>query len=87
MCVHSKDKRIRASAIAVLSKHGGREARYWLEQGIKAKEVCVRLATAVLLPELDQCEYPDLFVLAQHDSNPEIRRFASKVSRIKSGRS
>jgi len=76
----SEDKRVRAAATAALAKHGGAEARTWLERGLKDPETCVRFAVAAVLPEVDPVEYREIFELALYDPNPEIRRRARTLT-------
>ena len=49
----SKNKRIRASALAALAKHASDDAERWFERGLKDPETCVRMEVARLLPMLD----------------------------------
>jgi hypothetical protein len=76
----SEDKRVRAAATAALAKHGGADARTWLERGLKDPETCVRFAVAAVLPEVDPVEYREIFELALYDPNPEIRRRARTLT-------
>ena len=74
----SKNKRIRASALAALAKHASDDAERWFERGLKDSEACVRMEVARLLPILDRIEYQELFDIARHDPNPEVKRSAKK---------
>ncbi len=74
----SKDKRIRASALAALAKHTLDDAERWFERGLKDPEACVRMEVARLLSILDRTEYRDLFDIARHDPNPAVKRSAKK---------
>ena len=74
----SKDKRIRASALAALAKHTPDDAERWFERGLKDPEACVRMEVARLLPMLDRIEYRTLFDIARHDPNPAVKRSAKK---------
>ena len=74
----SKNKRIRASALAALAKHDSHDAERWFERGLKDSETCVRMEVARLLPILDRIEYRTLFDIARHDPNPAVKRSAKK---------
>lgn len=74
----SKNKRIRASALAALAKHASEDAERWFERGLKDSEACVRMEIARLLPLLDRTEHRDLFDIARHDPNPAVKRSAKK---------
>ncbi len=74
----SKNKRIRASALAALAKHATDDAERWFERGLKDPEACVRMEVARLLPMLDKIEYRTLFDIARHDPNPAVKRSAKK---------
>ena len=74
----SKNKRIRASALAALAKHDADDAERWFERGLKDSEACVRMEVARLLPMLDRIEYRTLFDIARHDPNPAVKRSAKK---------
>ena len=74
----SKNKRIRASALAALAKHASDDAERWFERGLKDSEACVRMEVARLLPMLDRIEYQTLFDIARHDPNPAVKRSAKK---------
>lgn len=74
----SKNKRIRASALAALAKHDSDDAERWFERGLKDSEACVRMEVARLLPMLDRVEYRTLFDIARHDPNPAVKRSAKK---------
>ena len=74
----SKNKRIRASALAALAKHAHDDAERWFERGLKDPEVCVRMEVARLLPMLDRIEHRMLFDIARHDPNPAVKRSAKK---------
>jgi hypothetical protein len=75
----SEDVRIRASALAVLARHGGEGAARWFELGLKDPSACVRLETAALLGRLDQEANHSLFEIALHDPNPSVVRYARKA--------
>ena len=75
----SDDVRIRASAVAVLAKHGGGGAARWFERGLKDPSACVRLETAALLDHLDHDGNRSLFEIALHDPNPSVVRYARKA--------
>ncbi|MFB3881383.1 MAG: HEAT repeat domain-containing protein [Armatimonadota bacterium] len=75
-----KDRRVRAAAIAVLAKHGGQRAVDWFARGLKDPESCVRVETARQLSALDVAKHKDVFELALHDPNPEVRHRAQKVA-------
>ena len=74
----SKNKRIRASALAALAKHASDDAERWFERGLKDPEACVRMEVARLLPMLNRVEYQTLFDIARHDPNPAVKRSAKK---------
>ena len=74
----SKNKRIRASALAALAKHAPDDAERWFERGLKDPEACVRMEVARLLPMLDRIEHRMLFDIARHDPNPAVKRSAKK---------
>lgn len=74
----SQNKRIRASAIAALAKHGSEDQARWFERGLKDPETCVRMEVARLLPRLDRVEHAVLFDIARHDPNPAVKRSAKK---------
>ena len=76
----SSDKRIRAAAIAALAKHSDEGAPFWFERGLKDRETCVRLETAMLLSELDPREHQGLFELARYDPNPAVRNLGLKFT-------
>ncbi|MHC4983766.1 MAG: hypothetical protein ACYTF6_11465 [Planctomycetota bacterium] len=76
----SDDRRIRAAAIAALAKHGGKDALFWYERGLKDPEPCVRIETAKVLKHLDPKEHRKIFELARHDPNPEIAKLARKLT-------
>lgn len=76
----SKDKRIRAAAIAVLSKHGGGEAGYWIEAGLKDPSAHVRAVAARFLPSLDPVSERRAFEIALYDPNPSIARQARTLT-------
>ena len=74
----SKDKRIRAGALAALAKHASDDPERWFERGLKDPAACVRMEVARLLPLLDRIEHQDLFDIARHDPNPAVKRSAKK---------
>ena len=74
----SKNKRIRAGALAVLSKHDLDDTERWFERGLKDPATCVRMEVARLLPTLDRIAYQELFDIARHDPNPVVKRLAKK---------
>ena len=76
----SRDKRIRAAAIAVLARHGGRDALRWFKRGLKDPSACVRMETAALLPTLDPTEHHAVFDLALYDPNSQVARLARKLT-------
>lgn len=79
----SEHKRIRAAAIAALTKHAGEEAPWWFARGLKDPNPCVRVATVQRLSELDPVEHPAIFELALYDPNPDIARRARKLTAAK----
>ena len=48
----SKDKRIRAGALAALAKHALDDTERWFERGLKDPAACVRMEVARLYPRL-----------------------------------
>lgn len=76
----SSDKRLRAAAIAALTRHAGRDAPRWFERGLKDPSACVRRETAAMLGELDPAQHRRIFDLARHDPNPEVARLARKLT-------
>jgi len=76
----SEEKRIRAVAIAVLARHSGEDAPCWFERAFKDKSDCVRLETALLLPQLDVTENQHIFEFALWDPNPRINQIARKLT-------
>ncbi|MBI1922641.1 HEAT repeat domain-containing protein [Candidatus Poribacteria bacterium] len=76
----SEDKRLRAVAIAALTKHSGEDASHWFERGLKDPEACVRLQTAALLQQLDPTEHREVFELARYDPNPQVRLLAMQLT-------
>ena len=74
----SKDKRIRAGALAALAKHASDDSERWFERGLKDPAACVRMEVARLLPMLDRIAHPTLFDIARHDPNPAVKRIAKK---------
>jgi len=79
----SESKRIRAAAIAALTKHAGNDAPKWYERGLKDPCACVRLETARRLPQLDPSAHRSIFELALYDPNPEVARIAHRLTRGK----
>jgi hypothetical protein len=75
----SENKRIRATAVAVLAHHSARTA-WWFEYGLKDPAACVRLATAALLPELDPERHRGIFELALSDPNPKVAQTARRIT-------
>ena len=76
----SRNKRIRAAAIAALAKHSAEDTPRWFERGLKDREACVRLEIAALLPTLDVTQHQGIFELALYDPNPEIKHLAEKLT-------
>ena len=74
----SKNRRIRAGALAALAKHALNDTERWFERGLKDPAACVRMEVAKLLPTLDRIEHQDLFDIARHDPNPAVKRLAKK---------
>ena len=74
----SKNRRIRAGALAALAKHASDDAERWFERGLKDPATCVRMEVAKLLPMLDRIEYQELLDIARHDPNPVVKRLAKK---------
>ena len=77
----SKNRRIRAGALAVLTRHDLDDTERWFERGLKDPEVCVRMEVARLLPTLDRIAYQGLFDIARHD--PTLSSNVSLKSDIK----
>lgn len=76
----SRDRRIRAAAIAVLARHSGHDAPRWFERGLKDPSPGVRLKTAALLGQLDPRRHRAIFELALYDPNPQVVRLARKLT-------
>ena len=74
----SKNRRIRAGALAALAKHDLDDPERWFERGLKDPATCVRMEVARLLPTLDRIACQELFDIARHDPNPVVKRFAKK---------
>lgn len=74
----SKNKRIRAGALAALAKHAINDTESWFERGLKDPAACVRMEVAKLLPTLDRTEHRILFDIARYDPNPVVKRIARK---------
>ena len=74
----SKNRRIRAGALAALAKHDFDDTQRWFERGLKDPAACVRMEVAKLLPTLDRIAHQDLFDIARHDPNPVVKRLAKK---------
>ena len=74
----SKNRRIRAGALAALAKHASDDAERWFERGLKDPAACVRMEVARLLPMLDRIEHQEFFDIARHDPNPVVKRLAKK---------
>jgi HEAT repeat protein len=79
----SKDKRIRAAALAALARHDDEEPETWLERGLRDPAACVRLHAAKMLRALDPDEHRRVFELALHDPNPDVARAARKLTEHK----
>ena len=76
----SEEKRLRAAAIAVFAKHAGEDAPRWFERAFKDESDCVRLETALLLPQLDITANQHIFEFALWDPNPRINQIARKLT-------
>ena len=74
----SKNRRIRAGALAALAKHDLDDPERWFERGLKDPATCVRMEVARLLPKLDRIACQELFDIARHDPNPVVKRLAKK---------
>ena len=74
----SKNRRLRAGALAALAKHDLDDTERWFERGLKDPAACVRMEVAKLLPTLDRIAHQDLFDIARHDPNPVVKRLAKK---------
>ena len=72
----SKNRRIRAGALAALAKHAPDDTERWFERGLKDPAACVRMEVAKLLPTLDRVKYQPFFDLARHDPNPTVKRIS-----------
>ena len=77
------DKRVRASAVATLARHGGGDGAVWLERGLKDPETCVRLEASTVLADLDPTRHRRLFQIALYDPNPDVARRARELARGK----
>ena len=78
--VASCDKRIRAAAIAALTRHAGPDAPRWFARGLKDPDPCVRVETARRLADLDPAAHRKVFDLALHDPDPDVVRRARKLA-------
>jgi hypothetical protein len=76
---NSAERRVRASAIAVLSKHAGDDAARWIERGLRDPEACVRMAAIRFLGQLDPHRDRAPFEVARHDPNPDIADRAERL--------
>ena len=74
----SKNRRIRAGALAALAKHDFDDPQRWFERGLKDPAACVRMEVARFLSTLDRIEHRTLFDIARHDPNPAVKRSARK---------
>ena len=74
----SKEKRVRAGALAALAKHDAEDPERWFDRGLKDPAACVRMEVARLLPLLDRIEYQNLYDIARHDPNPAVKQRAKK---------
>jgi len=72
----SRDRQVRAAAVAALAKHADDDAAYWLARGLKDPEVCVRMEAVAVLPVLDPTEHRGVYELALYDPHPEVARRA-----------
>ena len=77
----SKDKSVRAAAIAALARHSAQDAARWIRQGLADPFPNVRLEAAAFLTHLDPAEHRAIFELALYDPNPRIRQSAEKLTR------
>ena len=77
--VVDEDKRIRAAAIAFMTKHG-LDREEWFRMGLTDPETHVRVVTARYVGELDPAVHRDLFELALYDPNPKVAEVARKMT-------
>jgi len=76
----SGDKRIRATALAVLAKHSGTDAPRWFRRALRDPDPCVRVEAARFLSELDPEKHRSIFELALYDPNPQVASLAQKLT-------
>ena len=76
----SEEKRIRAAAVAVLTRHAGADAPVWFRNGLTDPSAHVRVNTARYLEELDFVAHRDIFELALYDANPKVAQIAEKLT-------
>ena len=74
-----EDKRIRAAAIAFMTRHG-EDREEWFRMGLTDPETHVRVTTARFLEELDPTIDRELFELALYDPNPKVAEVARKMT-------
>jgi HEAT repeat protein len=78
--VDSRDKIVRAAAIALLAKHEGAKDPEWFELGLRDPEAHVRTATAEQMGVLNPARHRSLFELALYDPNPKVAAQAEKLA-------
>jgi len=78
--VDSRDKIVRAAAVALLAKHEGAADPEWFELGLRDPEAHVRTATAEQMGVLDPARHRSLFELALYDPNPKVASRAEKLA-------
>ena len=77
--VDDEDKRIRAAAIAFMTKHG-EDQEAWFRMGLTDPDTHVRVVTTRYLDELDAAVHHSLFELALYDPNPKVQEAAKKMT-------
>jgi HEAT repeat protein len=76
----SRDKQVRAAAVAALLALSGEASAEWFRFGLTDGEPCVRLETASHLARLDRKTHADIFALALNDPNPVVARHAHSAA-------
>lgn len=78
-----ENKRVRAAAIAALTRHGGEDASRWFRAGLTDPSANVRMEAVSALSLLNPAEHKDLFELALYDPNPRVRQHAERLTQGK----
>jgi HEAT repeat protein len=75
-----RDKRVRAAALAGLSRHDALGRRAWFRRGLRDPEPCVRQEVSRQLDHLDPVKHRAVFELALYDADPQVVRRAEKAT-------